>query len=86
MPKPTTEDIRKSSEALMKCRECGSFMLICSTGLVCNKGCGKIVLPYPWKLSELRRAWPGSACEPRSKPADEPHQPAAGQAVLEEAA
>lgn len=87
MPKPTTEEIRTASAGLMKCKECGGPMLICQTGLVCDKGHGKIVRPYPWKLSELRRAWPAHACEPRSKSADEPAiAPAPGQASFEGAA
>jgi hypothetical protein len=57
MPKQTADEIRAASEKLMACKECGSMMLICQSGLVCEKGCGRIVDPYPWKLSELRRVW-----------------------------
>lgn len=48
----------------MKCHLCGAQLLIVSSGLVCERACGRIIpasvfrqwLHYP--LHELRAAWP----------------------------
>lgn len=43
---------------LPHCRHCRSTMLITSSGLVCERGCGRIIPKSPTRLEALRRQYP----------------------------
>lgn len=41
-----------------RCRHCRSTMLITWSGLVCQRGCGRIIPKSPGHLETLRRQYP----------------------------
>jgi len=61
--------IRGATGSQMRCPACGSKRLITASGLVCERGCGRLapdiriaslrpaLPPTIWGLEDLRRAW-----------------------------
>jgi hypothetical protein len=57
MPKNDISQIREATAPDMKCRECGSLMMVCPSGLVCEMGCGRLVASL-YSPRVMARAWP----------------------------
>lgn len=56
-PKPN--EYRATTDRIMHCATCGDVMLIVECGLLCEKGCGRIMELPDWvELDLLKAAWP----------------------------
>jgi hypothetical protein len=65
MPKNDLDDIRKATAPDMACTECRSQMMVCPSGLVCERGCGRVRKAlYSPRL--MAKAWPERTCKSAS--------------------
>ncbi len=55
------DNVRDATRHLMTCCRCDSPMMVCMSGLACEKpNCGMLV-PTGYKPSDVARAWPDRA-------------------------